>query len=84
VVYGFGRGVWVALHGNYYTGGRTSVDGVDGDDLQRNSALRLTAAWPINARDSLKVYVGTNVSTRTGTDFDTASLAWQRRWGGGL
>jgi hypothetical protein len=84
VVYGFARGVWVALHGNYYTGGRTRVDGIEGDDLQQNSALRLTAAWPLNARDSVKVFVGTGVSTRTGTDFDTVSLAWQRRWGGGL
>ena len=84
VIYGFGRGKWVALHGNYYTGGRTSVDGVEGDDLQRNSLLRVTAAWPLNRRDSLKFFVGTGVSTRTGTDFDTVSVAWQRRWGGGL
>jgi hypothetical protein len=84
VVYGFARGVWVALHGNYYTGGRTRVDGVEGDDLQQNSALRLTAAWPLNARDSVKFFVSTGVSTRTGTDFDTVSIAWQRRWGGGL
>jgi hypothetical protein len=84
VIYGFGRGKWIALHGNYYTGGRTSVDGVDGDDLQRNSLLRVTAAWPLNARDSLKFFAGTGVSTRTGTDFDTVSVAWQRRWGGGL
>ena len=83
VIYGFSRGKWVALHGNYYTGGRTSVDGVEGDDLQQNSLLRVTAAWPLNARDSLKFFAGTGVSTRTGTDFDTFSIAWQRRWGGG-
>ena len=84
VVYGFDRGKWIALHGNYYTGGRTAVDGVEGDDLLQNSLLRVTAAWPLNRRDSLKFFVGTGVSTRTGTDFDTVSIAWQRRWGGGL
>ena len=84
VIYGFGRGLWVALHGNYYTGGRTRVDGVEGDDLQQNSLVRVTAAWPLNKRDSLKVFAGTGVSTRTGTDFDTISIAWQRRWGSGL
>lgn len=84
VIYGFGRGKWIALHGNYYTGGRTRVDGVEGDDLQQNSLLRVTAAWPLNPRDSLKFFAGTGVSTRTGTDFDTVSIAWQRRWGGGL
>jgi len=83
-IYGFGRGKWIALHGNYYTGGRTTVDGIEGDDLQQNSLLRVTAAWPLNARDSLKFFAGTGVSTRTGADFDTVSVAWQRRWGGGL
>jgi hypothetical protein len=84
LIYGFGPGKWVALHGNYYTGGRTSVDGVEGNDLQKNSLLRVTAAWPLNPRDSLKFFAGTGVSTRTGADFDTVSVAWQRRWGGGL
>jgi hypothetical protein len=84
VLYGFARGAWVALHANYYAGGRTRVDGVERDDRLQNSAVRLTAGWPLNARDSVKVFVGTGISTRTGTDFDTVSLAWQRRWGGGL
>ena len=84
VIYGFGPGKWIAMHGNYYTGGRTRIDDVEGDDLQQNSMLRVTAAWPINARDSMKFFAGTGVSTRTGTDFDTVSIAWQRRWGGGL
>jgi hypothetical protein len=83
-IYGVGRGIWVALHGTYYRGGQTTVAGRTGDDLQENSAVRLTAAWPINRRDSLKVFVGTGVTTRTGTDFDIVSVAWQRRWGGGL
>jgi hypothetical protein len=83
-IYGFGRGIWVALHGTFYQGGRTTVAGRTGDDLQENSAVRLTAAWPINTRDSFKVFVGTGLSTRTGTDFDTVSVAWQRRWGGGF
>ena len=43
----------------------------------------VTAAWPLNPRDSLKFFAGTGVSTRTCTDFDTSSVAWQRRWGGG-
>jgi hypothetical protein len=84
VIYGFGRGKWIALHGSYYAGGRTRVDGEEGDDLQQNSLLRVTAAWPLNPRDSLKFFAGTGVTTRTGTDFDTVSIAWQRRWGGGL
>ena len=42
VIYGFPRGAWLAFHGTWYTGGRTSVDGVEGNDLQRNSLVGLT------------------------------------------
>jgi hypothetical protein len=83
-VYGFRRGVWVALSGTYYTGGRTTVDGVEGDDLQKNSLVGLTVALPIDRQDSLKLYASTGLSTRIGTDSDTISIAWQHRWGGGL
>ena len=33
VLYTFGSGIWVALDSTYYTGGRTTVDGVEGHDL---------------------------------------------------
>lgn len=84
VIYGFPRGAWFAFHGTWYTGGRTSVDGIKGDDLQENSLVGLTVALPVNRKDSVKLYASKGVSTRIGTDVDTISLAWQRRWGGGL
>ncbi|MCJ7826776.1 MAG: transporter, partial [Demequinaceae bacterium] len=34
VIYSFGRGVWGALDGTYDYGGRTTVSGVRGDDVQ--------------------------------------------------
>jgi hypothetical protein len=39
---------------------------------------------PVSRRHSLKLLATTGASTRTGTDFDTLSLAWQYRWGAGL
>lgn len=84
VVYGFGRGVWAALSGTYYTGGRARIDGGEADDLQRNSALGLTLALPIDRRHSVKLYANTGLHTRIGTDTDTVGIAWQYRWGGGL
>ena len=84
VIYGFPRGAWLAFHGTWYTGGRTSVDEVEGNDLQRNSLVGLTAALPINRKDSVKLYASKGVSTRIGSDVDTISVAWQHRWGGGL
>lgn len=84
IIYGFQRGIWAALHGTYYRGGRSSVDGVTGDDLQSNSLVALTVALPLNRRDSLKILASTGVATRIGTDVDTINVAWQRRWGVGL
>lgn len=84
LIYGFRNGVWAALNGTYFTGGRTTVDGVEGNDLQKNSRASVTVALPVDRNHSVKLYASTGVSTRTGTDFDIVGIAWQYRWGGGL
>ncbi|MBS1223119.1 MAG: hypothetical protein H6R23_2739 [Proteobacteria bacterium] len=84
LIYGFGNGIWVALNGTYFTGGRATVEGVEGDDLQKNSRAAITVALPVNRNHSVKLYASTGVSTRIGTDSDTIGIAWQYRWGGGL
>lgn len=84
VIRSFESGIWAAASATYYTGGRTRLDGVRGDDLQENTRVGLTVAMPVNRNNSLKLYASTGVSTRTGSDFDAAGIAWQYRWGGGL
>jgi hypothetical protein len=84
LIYTFGAGVWAGVDGTYYTGGRTTIDGVQNTDLQRNARLGLTLALPVHRHHSVKLYASTGVSTRTGSDFDAVGLAWQYRWGGGL
>jgi len=84
MVYRFKNGIWFAFGGTYYTGGQSSVDGIDNPDTQSNSRLGATLALPINRNNSIKLYASSGVSTRTGSDFDTYGLAWQYRWGGGL
>jgi len=81
VSYGFKRGIWAALDGTYYWGGRTTLEGVKGNDLQKNSRLGFTFAVPLNMHNTLKFHVSTGVSTRTGSDFDAVGLVWQYRWG---
>lgn len=81
---GFSTGAWLALFGTYYTGGRTTIDGVRGQNLQENTRLGLILALPVNRNNSIKLAASTGVSTRTGTDFDAFAVAWQYRWGGGL
>ncbi|HRI80388.1 MAG TPA: transporter [Cyclobacteriaceae bacterium] len=80
VIYTTKVGIWLAVDGNYYWGGRTTVDGVEGNDLQENSRLGMTLALPVNIHHSLKINYSTGVSTRTGSDFDLLAIAWQYRW----
>jgi hypothetical protein len=84
VIYSFASGVWVGLNGTYFTGGRTTVNGVKGDDMQQNSRVAATLAFPVDRRNSIKLYASDGVSTRIGSDFTVFGVAWQYRWGGGL
>jgi hypothetical protein len=70
-------GIWLAVDGTYYMGGRTTIDGVEGNDLQNNWRVGLTVALPVNRHNSLKLYASTGVYTRTSGDFDMVGVAWQ-------
>jgi hypothetical protein len=80
----FSSGAWLALFATYFTGGRTTVDGIRGTDFRNNSRIGLTLTLPVTRNNSVKLYANTGVSTRTGSDFDSLGIAWQYRWGGGL
>ena len=82
--YNFSPGMWVGLDGTYYTGGRTTTDGVQDNNFQGNTRVGVTFALPVNRYNSIKLYASTGVSTRTGGNFDTLGIAWQYRWGGGF
>ena len=84
VIYNLERGMWLAVTGTYFTGGRTHLDGVSGDDLQASTRAGITFAKPIDRHQSIKLNATTGLSIRTGTDFDSIGIAWQYRWGGGL
>jgi hypothetical protein len=84
LTYSIGRGAWVAISETYDYGGRTTINGVKGDDLSENSRLGATLAFPVNRNNSVKFFASTGVRTSIGTDFDLAGILWQYRWGGGL
>ena len=84
LIYHFPRGIWAALGATFYTGGRTTINGVEGDDLERNWRAGATLALPVTLQHSVKLYGGTGVYTRAGGNFNLIGVAWQYRWGGGL
>jgi hypothetical protein len=82
VSYTFKPRLWLAADATFYTGGRTTLDGVVKADLQRNSRLGLTLALPVGRRSAVKVSFASGFTTRVGADFDTLAVAWQTVWFG--
>jgi hypothetical protein len=82
VGYSFRPGLWAAVDATYFTGGRTTLDGVRKRDLQSNSRYGVAVNFPITADVSLKLAWATGLSTRIGGDFDTYGAFLQYRWFG--
>jgi hypothetical protein len=72
----FGPGFWGSLDLNYYFGGRTAISGNEIEDIQRNSLVGLTVAFPIKGRHAIRVSFNRGVVTKSGGDFTTFSLAY--------
>jgi hypothetical protein len=72
--------LWVSLDGNYWVGGRSTVDGASNADEQRNSRVGITFAVPINQHQSVKLSYAAGAYIRIGGDYSTLSVAWQYSW----
>jgi hypothetical protein len=83
-IYSFPRNIWLAMSATYFTGGKATIDGVVRNDLQQNWRTGFTLALPVNRNHSIKLFGSRGISTRTGNNYDTAGIAWQYRWGGGI
>jgi len=83
-IYNFRSGIWGSADVTYFAGGRTTLNGVLQSDLQQNWRIGGTLAFPVDVRDSIKLYASRGVSARTGNSYDLIGIAWQYRWGGGI
>jgi len=72
--------LWAAFDATWYSGGTTTINGVQNADLQRNSRLGATLSLPLGARQSLKFSYSAGATTRIGGDFTTFAVAWQMTW----
>jgi hypothetical protein len=81
ILYTFQSGIWMALDGVYFAGGRTALNGVKSNNEQANTRAGFTLALPIDTHNSLKLSASTGITTRTGSEFSAVGLAWQYRWG---
>lgn len=82
VRYTFRPGLWLSFNSNFYSGGRTSVEGKLNLDFQKNSRVGGTLSWPLDRRNVLKLAVSRGAYTTIGADFTTLSVAYNHAWGG--
>ena len=75
-------GFWWSLGAGYGYGGRTCVDGVRRDTIQRNWRVFAMVAYPISPREGFTVSIGSGGNAGAGTDFDAITLGYQVAWGG--
>lgn len=80
VSYSFRPGWWIAGSSTYYRGGRSTVGGIENDDVQGNSRAGVALSAPLTAHQSLKFAWSSGVTTRFGGDFDTWGVFWQYAW----
>jgi hypothetical protein len=80
VSYTFRRQFWTAFDATWYSGGTSTVNGIQKADLQRNSRIGGTVSVPVGRRQSIKFSGSTGATTRIGADFHTFGAAWQLTW----
>lgn len=80
ISYTIRRGMWAAVDGTYYTGGRTMVDRVRNDDLQQSARVGVTFALPISRTQSLKFQYARGAVVRVGGNFTTVGVTYQFRF----
>jgi hypothetical protein len=83
-IYNFRSGIWASVDATYFAGGRSTLNGALQNDLQQNWRVGGTLSFPVDARNSIKLYASSGVSARTGNSYDLIGIVWQYRWGGGL
>jgi hypothetical protein len=69
--------LWVAFDCTFYSGGQSSIDGIESDDRQSNSRIGATMVLPVAKRHSVKFAYSTGAIVRSGADFSTFSAGWQ-------
>jgi len=75
------RRLWASLDGNFWVGGRMSLNGVENPaTLQKNSRIGATVSVPVSKRQSLKFSYNRGAYIRYGGNYDNVSVAWQYSW----
>jgi len=73
--------LWTSFDGNFWVGGRTSINGVQNpNSLQRNSRIGATVSFPVSRPQSIKASYNRGAYIRYGGNFNNISVGWQYSW----
>jgi len=72
--------LWASLDGNFWTGGRTTRNGTENFDYQRNSRAGATVSVPLTRKQSLKFSYSRGAYISIGGNYQNFSAAWQYSW----
>jgi hypothetical protein len=73
--------LWFSIDGNYWFGGKTSLNGLNNPlTLEKSSRAGVTASIPVSKHQSLKFSYNNGAYIRYGGNYQTVSVAWQYSW----
>ena len=78
LVHRFKPGLWASLDMNYYTGGRSTIDGVKLENLKRNSKVGATIVYPFGGGQAIKVGYSSGSLTDSDRAFQVFLVSYQR------
>jgi hypothetical protein len=75
--------LWASLDGNFWGGGRSSVNGIENPStLQKNSRIGGTVSVPVSKHQALKFSYNRGAYIQYGGNYQNVSAAWQYSWVG--
>ncbi len=80
VTHRFTRTTWLAVNANFYTGGRTTIDGTQNLDLQRNSRIGATFSSVLRRGHAIRLAVSRGAFTTIGADFTSIAVGYNYAW----
>ena len=75
------HGAWGAVSLTYYEGGRTSINGVESEQVLGGTRLGLTVSLPVDRHNSVRLSAHGGLYARTGSDFKGVGAIFQHLWG---
>ena len=71
------RSLWASLDGNFWTGGRSSLNGSPKQDRQKASRIGVTVSVPFQRHQSMKFSYSRGAYVSIGGNYQTVTVAWQ-------